>query len=551
MDQWKYIQEALLLFCAAMLLGALFERFRQSAILGYLLAGFVLGPGALNLVANDAVLKLVAEVGIALLLFTIGLEFSLKRLLAMGRVAITGGILQIALTALLFTLLGMLAGFSLMQSLAIGLVVAPSSTASVLRLLRDRAELDAVHGRNAVGILLLQDLALVPMVVIMTSMGREAGFSHVIAEIGVAFVFFSLLAVAFYLTSIFLVPRALSAAALLQNREILILLATVMALGAMWAAHKLSVSPALGAFIAGMLLAESRFATQIRSDLGTPRVLLVTLFFASAGMAADLPWILKNAALVAVATALVVTLKAIIVWRILRILRISGGQALSTGICLAQIGEFSFVLAEIGAGVGSIDSELRQLIISVTFCTLLVTPWLVSAGPRIAQNVLNRRAAGRALENRAEGIAENLRDHVVIIGFGPAGRSVARAVGEIDVPFVVIELNHLTVEQARAEGLLAELGDATHEDVLQHVNAASARAVVITSPDYNTALQMLRTVRGMSEEVPVIVRSRYHRYMQDFSEAGASFVVDEETQVGEFLGRRLVKGLSRVASKGQ
>jgi len=531
-----------------MVLGAVFERFRQSAILGYLLAGFILGPGALKLVANDADLSLMAEVGIALLLFTIGLEFSLKRLLTMGRTAVLGGTLQIVGTMAVFAVLGLIGGLGLRQGIALGLVAAASSTASVLRLLRDRAEMDAIHGRHAVGILLLQDLALVPMVVIMTSMGSETQLTRVAAQIAVAFGFFCLLAVVFYFTSRYLVPRALSAATLLQNREILILLATVMALGSMYVAHLLHISPALGAFIAGMLLAESPFATQIRSDIGTPRVLLVTLFFASAGMAADLQWILHHLPLVVGGVIAVVALKAVVVWGIFRFLKVASAQALATGICLAQVGEFSFVLAEIGVRVGSIDQDLRQLMVSVTFGTLLLTPWLVTRALGMAHKITRTPYVAEVSVSETGAIEKRLpaRDHVLIIGFGPAGRSVVRSMQEIGVPCVILELNHETVQQARQEGLLAEIGDATHEDVLEHVHARNAQAVVITIPDFNASLQMLRSVRAMSDEVPVIVRSRYHRYMEDFSEAGATFVVDEETQVGEFLGRRLAKGLSRV-----
>lgn len=545
MDHWHYVQETLLLLGTAMLLGALFERFRQSAIVGYLLAGCLLGPGALHFVSNDAILRVVAEVGVALLLFTIGLEFSFQRLVSMGATAIGGGTLQILVTALVFAGVGALAGMPLQQSLALGLVVAPSSTACVLRLLRDRAELDNIHGRNSVGILLLQDLALVPMVVMMTSMGKGMDTGDILPKLAIAVGFFALLAVIIYLTSVYLVPRAFSAATLLRNREILILLATVMALGAMWLAHLLSVSPALGAFIAGMLLAESPFATQIRADVGTPRVLLVTLFFASAGMAADFGWISGHWRMVLSGICLVMFFKAVIVWVILRVFRQATVHALATGVCLAQIGEFSFVLAEIGNSVGVIEPQLRQLMVSVTVGTLLLTPLLVSVAPRVAARLARPEdASGNEEETGVNRVP--LQDHVVIVGYGPAGRSVAKALTKVEVPFVILELNHLSVSEARAEGLTAVIGDATQEDVLHHVSAAKARAVVITIPDRNAAVHMVQSMQALAPEVPVIVRSRYHRHMDEFAEAGAAFIIDEETQVGEFLGKSLVRGLSRV-----
>lgn len=543
MGQWHAIQEILILLGSAMLLGGLFEHLRQNAIVGYLLAGFILGPGALKLVSNDETVRIMAEVGVALLLFTIGLEFSLKRLVSMGARAIGGGSLQIAVTTLVFAAIGLAAGLSMPHAIALGLVVAPSSTASVFRLLHDRAEIDSIHGRNAVGILLLQDLALVPMVVVMTSFGSKAGETDVVRDIGFAITFFAVLAAVFYLTSVYIVPHALSAATLVRNREIIILLATVMALGAMWMAHVMHISPALGAFVAGMLLAESPFATQIRSDVGTPRVLLVTLFFASIGMAADLPWIIRNLGLVIGSIAMVVALKAVITWGILRLFRAPSAHNLATGICLAQIGEFSFVLTEIGHGVGAIDTQLRQLMLSTAFGTLMLTPVLVASAPGIMRR-LGRFSAVQA--DNAAGRKTLLRDHVVVVGYGPAGRSVANALAAINIPFVIVELNHATVMQARSEGLTAELGDATHEDVLLHVQAPHARAVVITTPEAGAAMNMLHAVRRLAPHVPVIVRSRYHRYMRDFADAGATFVIDEETQVGEFLGSRLASGLTRL-----
>lgn len=545
MDHWAYIQQILVLLGTAMLLGALFEHFRHSAIIGYMLAGCLLGPGALAIVPDDSALRGVAEIGVALLLFTIGLEFSFKRLISMGPTAIGGGTLQIVITAILFGTIGTAAGLSPGQALAVGIVAAPSSTACVLRLLHDRAEIDSLYGRNSVGILLLQDLALVPMVVILSSMGGQAHSSGLGSQIAVAFLFFALLAGLFYLTSVYLVPRAMSAVSLLRNREILILLATVVALGAMWTAHRFSVSPALGAFIAGMLLAESPFATQIRADVGTPRVLLVTLFFASAGMAADLSWIAHHWLIVVLGLALVICLKALVIWGILNLFKQPTSYALSSGICLAQIGEFSFVLADIGSSTGVLSPDLRQLIISVTVGSLLLTPGLVAAAPRLARRLIAQQAVPADSE-RAQPDETPLRDHVVIVGFGPAGRSVAKSLREADVPFAVVELNHATVVEAQQEGIFARLGDAKHEHVFEDVHAASARAVVVTVPDHDSALHVVRIVHALAPEVPVIARSRYHRYAFDFMDAGATYVVDEEIQIGEFLGKSLVHGLSRM-----
>jgi CPA2 family monovalent cation:H+ antiporter-2 len=244
------------------------------------------------------------------------------------------------------------------------------------------------------------------------------------------------------------------------------------------------------------------------------------------------------------AVALVVGLKSVIVWWVLRALRQPVMPSVAAGICLAQIGEFSFVLVGIGHESGAVGSELRHLMISASVGTLLLTPMLVALAPRIGRRVADlRRRPGTAAPEREPG--GELRDHVVIVGFGPAGRSVANALVAAGVPFVIVELNSATVAQARREGLRAEVGDFTQEDVLEHVRAAHARAVVVTIPDHAAALQAVSVVHAVAPKVPLVARSRHHRYVPDFTAAGATFVIDEETQVGTFLGKSLVLGLSR------
>jgi CPA2 family monovalent cation:H+ antiporter-2 len=386
------------------------------------------------------------------------------------------------------------------------------------------------------------------MVVLITALGRGATPGTLATEIAVAAVFFAVLVAGFYVTTTYVLPRAYWAVLLLRNREILILLATLMALAAMWTAHLLSVSPALGAFIAGMLLAESPFAAQIRSDIGTLRVIFVTLFFTSVGMLADIPWILQNWAIVLAAVVLVIFLKSVIIGVIMRGYGQPLAQSVATGICLAQIGEFSFMLAEIGLQVGAITEQVYSQAVSVSVVTLLLTPLLVSNAPRAGWAAASRRKrGGNGGDSSPAALPQTpaVDGMVLIIGFGPAGQSVANSMREAKVPFLVVELNPATVAQARREGMLAEVGDATHEEVLRHLEVARARAVVLTLPDHRAGLDIVRTIHGFAPGVPLIVRSRYHRFAKDFTDAGATFVIDEEIQVGIFLGELLARGLTR------
>ncbi len=294
MDLWTALLDILILLLAAMVLGGLCERLKQSAILGYLVAGTLLGPNALNWIPDHELVTSIAELGVALLLFTIGLEFSYRRLRSLGLPALGGGTLQVVLTGAVTTGICVLLGLNLRSSLAVGAMIALSSTACVLRLLLSRAELDNVHGRNAVGILLLQDIAVVPLVLGIAVLGKGGQAGDVAANIAEALVGAAIFGVAAYVLLNRLAPLLFSVQEAAKNRELPILLAIITVMGAAWAAHRIGFSPAIGPFFAGILLASSPFATQIRADVVPLRTLFVTLFFSSIGMVADPAWVMVH-----------------------------------------------------------------------------------------------------------------------------------------------------------------------------------------------------------------------------------------------------------------
>ncbi|MCC5877719.1 MAG: cation:proton antiporter [Candidatus Sumerlaeia bacterium] len=553
MEIWGFIQDIVVLLGAALVLGAIFERLGQSAILGYLLAGALLSTGALGILQDEAGLRTLSELGVALLLFTIGLEFSVRRLFSMGFSAVFAGTGQTAFTVFLFTIAALGFGFSLPTALALGILAGPSSTACVLRLLRERSEMDSPHGRGAVGVLLFQDLALVPLVIVMSALGGGGGeesagiFQQTLVAVGLLLLLCGL----FYLASIFLVPKAFDSAAMLKNREILILLAISTALGAMWLANRFDTSPALGAFIAGMLLAESPFAAQMRSDISTLRTLFVTIFFASVGMMADLTWIFTHLGGVLLLLALIIIGKAFAVWVILRILKYTHRAALAAGICVSQIGEFSFVLAEIGRAGGVIDEDSYRIVVSAALGSLFATPFLVAGALYIGsagQWLMERLGLARPEALVSSVKIPKLNEHVVLVGHGPAGRGVSDVLARRKIPFVILDLNPASVRLARTEGYLAELGDATQEDILEHLQIGTARAIVITIPDHHAIISIIELVHSIAPETAIIVRARHHMHVADYERAGAHFVVDEEINVGHFLGNRVAKVLTGAVS---
>lgn len=539
MDIWQTLAKLVLLLSVAFILGATAQRLRQSAIIGYLLAGTILGP---TLFDREA-LSLWGELGVSLLLFSIGLEFSFGRLKRLGSLALVGGFLQVTVTLAAFASLFYFQ-HAIGPAVALGEMLAVSSTAIVLRTLMDRSEMDSVSGRAALGILLMQDIAVVPMVLSLTVMSHGGSPGQIVIKIGQTTAAAGGLVALFYGLFYHIIPRLLMRRGLFVDRELVVLLAIILAFGSAWAAHFVGLSPALGAFLAGMLLAESPFASQIRSDVGSLRTLFVTLFFTSVGMLADPAWFLVHWSEVILWLVVVFLVKTLIIFAIGVGFRMSPVYALAAGITLAQIGEFSFVLANEARNGGLINEHVFSLAVSVTILSMFLAPYMVSFARPAARWILGRFASGTRREAASPG--EQVRGQegaVYIVGFGPAGRKVARALMELGIRPQVIELNPRSVKAALRMGLKVHMGDASHTDIITHAGIQGACVIVVTVPDPRSAKRILQNIHTLSPSSSVIVRSRYHIATPELWELGAAFAVDEENVVGRELARQVIQFL--------
>ena len=543
---WHLLVNVLLLLGGALLLGTLAELLKQSAIVGYLAAGMLLGPNVLGLIGGaggeEAMheVELIGELGVALLLFTIGLEFSFARLRKLGSVALLGGTLQIVLTIGVVAAAGAALGLGGGAAVAIGCMVALSSTAIVLRLLVDNAAIESPHGRNATGVLLVQDVAVLPITLVVSALAGGGGAGQMLLTMGKTLLFAVALVAGFLLLFNLVVPRLLNLKEWSRNREFPILLAVVLALGSAAAAHAAHISPAIGAFLAGVLMAGSPFATQVRADIASLRTALVTLFFAAVGMLADPVWAAQNPHLIVVGVFLVVVGKSAVVFGVFsipsRLLHQPRAVAMGAGLCLAQVGEFSFVLAKISRDGALIDEETFKLIVGVTVVTLFATPYLVKLGPSLAGRLLRPRAA-RASGSIAldEPVAEPQR-RVLLAGFGPAGQLVASdLIDHYGKRITVLDLNPKARAAADQYGIDFQAGDAGSAEVLEHAGITSAAALIVTLPDPAAVRRVVQVARQLCPEVKIIARSRYHAYRWEIMLAGAEIVVDEEEQVGRRL----------------
>lgn len=531
MDAWIVVRDLVILLTAALAFGMAFERLGTSAMLGYLVAGMMVGPSLLGFVGNEA-LEVASETGVAMLLFTIGLETSWSRFRAMGGLAAGGGTVQIIATTAVTMGAAMLFGLEWKTAMILGFCVSLSSTATVLQSLQHRGEQDSLHGRAAFGVLLLQDGAVVPLVLITNLIARGGSLGSVAESFSLAALRAMLLVFVVIFIGGRVMPRLFDAASLARARELPVLLALISCLAAVIAAHAADLSPALGAFVAGMVLADSKMATQIRADVAPIRAVLVTLFFASVGMQADIGWLFTGVNLLIVlgVACAVIVAKAIIAGFSLRLFGAAPLTAAAAGVCIAQIGEFSFVLASEARRVGLFGADAFQTIAGATLVTLLLSPLLVSSSRRLARMVV-RSGSTSTPEPRHEG-----GPHILLIGFGPAGHEAVEQLRDSEIPITVLETNPRSVGQALAAGLQAFVGDATRPEVLEHAGLDSALAVVITIPDHVAASQVIAELRAHRPNMPIVARARHHRYAQRLRISPEDVVVDEEEAVGRLLG---------------
>lgn len=555
-DMWQPLVEILILLGMAMILGTLAEQFRQSAIVGYLIAGSIIGPSVLGLVSNQRDIFAIAELGVALLLFAIGLEFSPKRLMGLGKTPLISGVLQVGLTLGIGTAACLALGTDVSTALVIGAMIALSSTACVLRILSDRAEVDSPYGRISLGVLLVQDMAFVPLLLLVTILTKGGTVASVLWQLALAMGSAAALVVVLYGIFNYVTPKILLLKTWQRNRDLPILLAVVMAMGSAWFAHHLGLSPSMGAFVAGVLLAVSPFAMQIRADIKPVKIILVTLFFASVGMFCDVSWLFQNLGLVLGVVAIIVVGKGALITIVAVVCGARPQFAITSAFCLAQIGEFSFVLATVayvGGGENGVlsDTSFRTMV-SATIVTLLITPYSIAAAPHAGRWLeiwFRRKLTGKSIkaseetqETKDKLVSEETvkRDAIFIIGFGPAGQRVAEELVPTHLDqLVIIDINQKNIAIAQSKGIAAHIGDATQFEILEHAGIQRANLVVITVPSPLTSTKLIHLVRGHTADAIIFARARYHIHRWQLVQAGAHQIVDEEDRVGHELASKL------------
>lgn len=524
--------DLLILLFAAVLLVAIFRRLGLPVILAYLIAGVLLGPHGLAIVTGQSTMQTIAELGIVFLMFSLGLEFSLPKLLAMRRLVLGVGGLQVLLTSLLFFWLARWWGLSLPQALVVSGTLALSSTAVVIKQLGEQKQLHTRRAQLGVSVLLFQDLAVVPLLVMIPILARpEVQGSALLAEIAWAtlkglFALLSLLAVGKWL-----LPLLFHEVARARSDELFVLSALLVALLAAAMTYSLGLSMALGAFLAGMMLGESHYRHQLEVDIKPFRDVLMGLFFITIGMAMNWELVARDWWQVLLCVLGLVLCKALLVLLAGRLMGERKRDALAAGIMLSQVGEFGFVLLALASHHGLLARELVSLLIGMGIISIAMTPWLV-----IQAHSLARSLTDPALLTRSEVAQSGLSktQHVIIAGFGRAGQTCARFLKLEEIPFLALDLDPERVSEAKLAGEQVAFGDASRRDILLAAGLLRARLVIITFDDRKRVEAMLALIRELAGDLKVLVRTRDDSFLEQLKQAGA-FEVIPESQEGALM----------------
>jgi len=529
-EQLHILRDLAVIFAGSLLVILVFHRFKLPALPGFIVAGILLGPNALGLVSDPKDVESLAEVGVIMLLFTIGIEFSLSRLREMGRQILVGGFSQMGFTVLATLAVGLALLGNWRVSLFLGFLIALSSTAIVLKVLTDSGEIDAPHGRLATGVLIFQDLCVVPIMLVLPFLAGKAAGGPVglLLALGKA----ALVVVGVVLAARTIVPRALAAILKTRSRELfliaVILIGTLTALGTAAAGASL----ALGAFLAGLIISESDYGHQALAELMPFRDIFISLFFVAVGMLVQLDTITAHIGVTVLAVAVIMGGKTLSAAVGPALMGYSGRVALLAGVAVSQIGEFSFVLAKEGRVAGLLQDLLYQQFLGVAVITMLVTPFLLHGGPAILDALekvvpLDKLLPGFRPRELAP-VHEQIKNHVIIAGNRLNGRNLAAALRSINAPYLIVELNAQTVRKARAEGEPAFYGDATRDEILHALGIDRARLFVIAISDPAATRRMVRVARELNPKLYIIARTRYVIEIPELTRLGANVVIPEE-----------------------
>ncbi|PMP61291.1 MAG: hypothetical protein C0197_05955 [Caldimicrobium thiodismutans] len=538
----EYLLSLILAFLLALPIAYLFVRLKLPPLTGFLLAGLLAGPSGFSLVKDLNLIRDLAELGVIFLMFLLGIEFSIKKLLSYRKEVLLGGFLQVVMTTLF---IGVVASHflsvSFAQALFYGVLVAFSSTAVVLKLLMERGELNSPYGRYIFGILIFQDLSVILVMLMLPLLSGK--------EISLQYLLFTLIKSFLILAGIFLIgfkgiPLFLDLIMKTRNREIFLISIFIISLGTAYLGHELGLSMALGAFLAGLIISESDYAYQIMAEIKPLKELFMALFFISVGMLLHPRLLFENPFLTLSIFAIIFVAKVLIAFGVVLLLSKSPRISLLSALYLFQIGEFSFVLALEGAKRNLFSSaNFYQIFIGTSILTLVATPFVVSGVQRFSDGILRLFSPKRIslLKRRREKREERFVEHTVVVGFGICGKNVVYGLKLLKIPYVILELNPYTVKKYKRKGEPIYFADATNPEILKKFGIERAKALVITISDTLAARKIIQIAKALNPELYVITRTQFVAEIEELLDLGADEVIPEEFEASIELFTKVLK----------
>ncbi len=539
--EYGYLNEILILFAVAAVVVGTCLHFKVPPILGYLVIGVMVGPFGFAIVADTEHTRALAEFGVVFLLFTIGLEFSLSHLIHMRGAVLGLGGAQVIGTTLIVTIIAGYLNLSLEASLVLGGIIAMSSTALVIKQLTDQVELHTRHGRNAVGILLFQDLMVIPFLILVSTPAVVNG-GGAINTVLIAFAQGALALILIFVLGRWVLRPMFHLVARYRSMELFTLTALMIILGSAWITHQLGLSLALGAFVAGMMLGETEFRHQIEAEIRPFRDILLGLFFITIGMLFNI-WLLPEIwQWVLLTLAGLIVFKMLFIFLLCRVAKWDLAVSLRTGLVLAHGGEFGFAILTLALAGGMIPNEYGQVILAALLISMGFAPLIIRYNGRLVARLMPQQAGDskQTIKGRIEKTAHDLGNHIILSGYGRIGQNIAQMLKEEGFKYVALELDPVLVQNAVRAKEPVSYGDSTSLELLNAAGLERAAALVVSVEDPATALKILKQVRSANADIPVLVRTSDESHMQELMEAGASEVVPEALEASLMMASNLL-----------
>lgn len=523
------LRDIVIIICLAVIVLLLFRKIRIHPVLAFFLTGMLAGPQGFALIGSVEEVRLLAELGVIFLLFTIGIEFSLERFSQIRRYILIGGALQLTFTLVSVYFLSLYLGLNNLEAIFAGFLASFSSTAIVLRILQDKNEIHSLHGQISLGILIFQDMAVVLVILFIPLLaginaGTQENWLQLLA-MGLGLILFIII------STKWLVPALLHYIARFKSRELFLLTIMLICLGVTWITSTIGLSTALGAFLAGLIISNTDYSHQALGNILPFKDVFLSFFFVSVGMLMNIGFIAENLVLIIVVTFMILIIKAFMAGLTVGLLGLSLRVMVLVGLILSQIGEFSFILAAAGLRLGIISESFFQIFLSVCLITLSLTPFIMNIAPSISDfsdklPLPNRIRLGfYPLTIPPEKV---LKDHLIIIGYGINGKNMAKAASKARIPYVVVEINPDIVRAEKARGTSIYFGDAANEAVLKNINIKEAKIMVLAISDPIGTRKIIDIAKKLNSHLYIIVRTRYIREMETLYKMGADEIIPEE-----------------------